>query len=72
MSMIELCIHNSVLGCCPICNQHVPWREKEVFVNRQMGWECPRCHRINSPNTPTCFCQPNQKLGEAIWEDDRA
>lgn len=25
------------------------------------SWECPRCHRINSPWNPACFCVPNQE-----------
>lgn len=28
-------------------------------------WECPRCHRINAPHTPSCFCQPAGAIGPA-------
>lgn len=24
----------------------------------QYGWECPRCHKIHSPYSLTCDCQP--------------
>lgn len=27
-------------------------------------WECPRCHRINAPMTPSCFCKPDGKQEE--------
>lgn len=23
-----------------------------------MGWECPRCHKVNSPFVLTCDCPP--------------
>ncbi len=23
------------------------------------AWECPRCHRMNAPFNPTCFCSPD-------------
>lgn len=25
------------------------------------AWECPRCHRINAPFNPSCFCKPEDK-----------
>lgn len=28
-------------------------------------WECPRCHRINAPHTPTCFCKPGDSVAPA-------
>jgi len=28
-------------------------------------WECPRCHRINAPHTPSCFCKPGDAVSPA-------
>lgn len=28
---------------------------KEVYVNQQMGWTCPKCGNVYAPNVPTCF-----------------
>jgi len=25
-------------------------------------WECPRCHTINAPFNPVCFCRPEKNL----------
>ncbi len=30
--------------------------KKEVGMTSP--WECPRCHKINAPSTPQCFCNP--------------
>lgn len=24
-------------------------------------WECPRCHRINAPWNPACFCRKEEE-----------
>lgn len=29
----------------------------------QQGWECPRCHRINSPSMLQCTCKPGDGEG---------
>lgn len=29
-------------------------------VGAQQGWECPRCHTINSPWQHQCSCKPNE------------
>ena len=28
-------------------------------INHNMGWECPRCGRINAPWLPNCSCDRN-------------
>ena len=28
------------------------------YTFEQQGWECPRCHRINAPWMPFCYCEP--------------
>lgn len=32
----------------------------------RMGWECPRCHRIHSPDVYQCWCIPNVP---SVWID---
>jgi hypothetical protein len=30
-------------------------------MNMTQPWECPRCHKINSPALTQCFCEPKEK-----------
>jgi hypothetical protein len=34
-------------------------------VNHSFGWECPRCHTINSPYKLTCSCLPKVENASA-------
>jgi DNA-directed RNA polymerase subunit RPC12/RpoP len=29
-----------------------------TWPQHQQGWECPKCHRVNSPATSQCYCSP--------------
>lgn len=33
----------------------------------QIGWECPRCHRINAPYVGQCTCAPEWKDVIPAW-----
>lgn len=35
---------------CPACYG------KEKILQYQLGWECPKCHKIHNPSTLTCDC----------------
>jgi hypothetical protein len=33
-----------------------------LWCHRQVGWECPRCHKIHSPWVDGCDCKPDHIL----------
>lgn len=32
--------------------------KKSEFPPTRLGWECPRCHAIHSPESTRCLCPP--------------
>lgn len=32
-----------------------------------LGWECPRCHKINAPLKQSCNCLPFNPLGSILY-----
>jgi len=51
---------------CSNCDPNVgDYKIKKIYeypelkqVNYPMGWECPRCSKINSPTVKQCTCSP--------------
>ena len=33
----------------------------------KMGWECPRCHKINAPWMIGCGCKQMKVIKKEIW-----
>ena len=33
----------------------------QIGMGTNQGWECPRCHAINAPTTPSCWCLPRDR-----------
>lgn len=52
------CGQYTIPGVC----QHCPMRPQSYFTVPTMGWECPRCHKINAPTVTQCNC-PVQFMG---------
>jgi hypothetical protein len=46
-------------GLCYRCQQA---QQAETWKPYQVGWECPRCHAINSPDVKRCFCVPPSEI----------
>lgn len=40
------------------------------FYTVRVGWECPRCGRINSPTLPQCLCKPSTAPYMTRYEAD--
>ena len=46
-------------GLCQRCKQE---DEEAEWKPDQVGWECPRCHAIHSPDVKRCFCVPPSEI----------
>ena len=45
----------AIYGCSA---QRHPDAERTFPTPVAQGWLCPRCKRVNAPDTPQCFCKP--------------
>lgn len=33
-------------------------KDEHASQSNLIGWECPRCHKIHSPDVTECYCPP--------------
>lgn len=47
--------------CVAILTPHVPDCPSAM---PSVGWTCPRCHKVNSPDVSQCDCEPQAEAQE--------